>query len=136
MSYMVEDFYVGQRVRIRDWYDMMSEFGGHDGVYVSTPDVLFIEGMEPLCGMTAEITEMSDAFRCGNTPGCYVANVQLRIWEDKYGEPVVPTVDTCFLYNTSMLEPLSFKWGTRYNRDLVETKFDQDLFNQMIGVNE
>ncbi len=52
-------FKVGELVRIRQWDDMEKEFGTDDYGSVACK-FLFTDGMRPLCGKYAEITEIRD----------------------------------------------------------------------------
>lgn len=52
---MKHDFYAGQRVRIREWDDMLREYGG-DEHYIDIPAAhCFVRDMRHLCGLEATI---------------------------------------------------------------------------------
>ena len=122
MSYTKEDFYVGQRVRIRDAADMEAEYGikpmSWGGTYaIECPGLIFnIDGMSKFCGLTAEITTISE-------DGVYV---ELDHLEDSSGNPVKDIDPGGWGWTIYMIEPV----------DEMEIKsgFDSALFDQMIGV--
>lgn len=122
MSYTKEDFYVGQRVRIRDAADMEAEYGikpmSWGGTYaIDCPGLIFnIDGMSKFCGLTAEITTISE--------DCVY--VELDHLEDSYGNPVKDIDPEGWGWTIYMIEPV----------DEMEIKsgFDSALFDQMIGV--
>lgn len=139
MSYTKEDFYVGQRVRIRDTADMAAEYEIKQmpwgGTYaIDCPGLIFnIDGMSKFCGLTAEITTMgcilisettskdSAHGRSDNT-----IYVELDNLEDSSGNPVKDIDPEDWDWTIYMIEPI----------DEMEIKsgFDSALFDQMIGV--
>lgn len=99
MAYKPEDFYVGQRVRIRDWDDMAEEFGcetsGNIRCYLS-----FTVSMEYLCGAEATITDLWDG-------DDNVRRVELNDWDN---------VDPgSFIFSTHMIEPVDSMTGVEFN---------------------
>lgn len=122
MSYTKEDFYVGQRVRIRDVGDMAAEYGTRPlsneiGYAIKCPGLIFNKDrMSIFCGLTAEIITISEN-------GVYV---ELDHLEDSYGNPVKDINPAYWGWSIYMVEPIDEK----------ETKsgFDSALFDQMIGV--
>ena len=85
-------FKVGDRVMVREWNDMVAEFGTDSWGNIETKDVNgsvmpFVIGMKHLCGRTATIT----AFTGGD-----LERINLD-FDDKSG-------DTCWCYVESMLE--------------------------------
>lgn len=53
-----EDIHVGDRVRFRQWDDMLQEFGHtSSGEDINTPFV-FVEDMRPLCGAEATVVRI------------------------------------------------------------------------------
>ena len=129
MAYTMQDFYVGQRVRVRSLEDMSGEFEHfNDGVAIRHPDedICFnIKEMTPLCGMTAVIQgfeEVSIFQTC---------RVMLDDWRDLAGIPTSQQKETGgqWAWTCAMLEPAE---------DVRElgTNFTSELFAQMIGVTE
>lgn len=57
------DFKVGDRVFIRSWEDMKSEFGGSDSIPCRCT---FIDEMKIFCGVEATITKIFDKHTNGN----------------------------------------------------------------------
>lgn len=53
------EFKVGQKVKIRKWDDMVSEYGV-DGLGDIACDGTFVKGMKPLCGLIFTISEIND----------------------------------------------------------------------------
>ncbi len=82
---MKNEFKVGDRVRIREWDDMVKEFAHSVScIYCSGS---FVDGMKPLCGRTATITDID---------GRYV----FLQFDDKFG-------DIGWTYTTDMIEHLT-----------------------------
>ena len=107
MAYKVEDFHVGQRVRIREWDYMAEEFGigyssGIDCMYQFIPD------MKPLCGTEVTITYID----CEPFDGR---------GEVKFKETAQ------FAFSTDMIEPVNV---------LNAHGFDIATFNAMLGIEE
>lgn len=123
MSYTKEDFYVGQRVRIRDAADMEAEYGINPlfgGGAIDCPDLIFNkDGMSKFCGLTAEITTIYRGDRG-------VTLLELDNLEDSSGNPVKDIDPGGWGWTIYMIEPV----------DEMEIKsgFDSALFDQMIGV--
>jgi len=130
MSYSKEDFYVGQRVRIRDAADMEAEYGikpmSWGGTYaIDCPGLIFnIDGMSKFCGLTAEITTISKDSAHGRSDNTIY--VELDNLEDSSGNPVKDIDPRGWGWTIYMIEPV----------DEMEIKsgFDSALFDQMIGV--
>ena len=78
------DFKVGDKVRIRSWESMKSEFGGKSGLVPTYAP--FIDLMKPLCGRTAVISSINGK------------KVTLKNWSNTDG-------DVCWDYSIDMLEP-------------------------------
>lgn len=124
MSFSKDDFYIGQRVMVRDWDDMMGEYCG-DPRTIDTPLYCFVIEMRPLCGKTAQITDiLPDEERGG-------IRVLLEKWEDEDGfstDTLLLTGHaTEWLFSTAMLVPLE-------SEPEMGVSFDVDTFNQMLGV--
>ena len=124
MSYMVEDFYVGQRVRIRDWDDMKAEYGVSCSGDINTPWFYFVPEMEPLCGATATV---NDIIELGDDNAC--AAVELEIVEDRNGasatEESLVGPESGYYYTTDMLEPLK-------DFEARKASFDIGMFHNML----
>lgn len=91
MSYK---FKIGETVRVRDWDDMLAEYGP-DGRsnYITTPgNIVFIQSMKKFCGNIYTV----DSFSCDD-------NYYLR---DEYGR-LLNTSDADFRFNDAMLEPVN-----------------------------
>ena len=101
-----QDFYVGQRVRIRDWDDMEKEFGLKPWGAIEC-EFTFPEYMKYLCGCEATITKIIGT------------EVILSDWVGK--------CDGCNLYSysTDMLEPVE---------DMPIYEFNSVAFNAMLGI--
>lgn len=130
MSYTKEDFYVGQRVRIRDTADMAAEYEikqmSWGGTYaIECPGLIFnIDGMSKFCGLTAEITTISEHSVHGWPDNTIY--VELDNLEDSSGNPVKDIDPGDWGWTIYMIEPV----------DEMEIKsgFNSALFGQMIGV--
>lgn len=55
-----KDFYVGQKLRVREWDDMAKEFGVTGG-FIKT-ETRFVESMRPFCGKIVTVRRISN--RC------------------------------------------------------------------------
>lgn len=123
MLYRPNDFYVGQRVMVRDWDDMMEEYGG-DRRTIDTPLYCFVLEMKPMCGKIAQIIDMPQEEWRGTI------RVLLDKWEDDEGCPTdtfsLTGHATEWLFSTAMLEPVE-------QREL-KFSFDSEAFNRMLGV--
>jgi len=53
----VEQYKVGDHVRVKDWDEMQSEFGG-DEYCIETPGYLFLHAMKHLCGADFHIQKI------------------------------------------------------------------------------
>jgi len=84
-SKMNRDFKVGDRVRIREWDDMESEYGLNARGSIGCRKT-FVAGMKHLCGRTATISNISDC-----------KTVNLADWSDSSGA-------SGWHYSTDMLE--------------------------------
>ena len=103
---MKHDFYVGQRVRIRELDDMIHEYGGDDVFGVRIPATYtFIPEMSHLCGAEATISYIDED------------RVELEAF-DVSGE-------TCWEYNIYMIEPA----GSALHID-----FDEASFNTLLDL--
>lgn len=124
MSYRPEDFYAGQRVRIRDWDDMAEEYGVRDCGYIDTPWYCFLLPMERLCGATAIVNNIIEL---GDDNAC--AAVELEIVEDRNGasatEESLVGPESGYYYTTDMLEPLE-------NFEARKASFDIGMFHNML----
>lgn len=123
MSYSKDDFYIGQRVRVRDWDNMGGEYG-IIGDVIDTPYHCFPSGMRPLCGKTAEIFDIGHLER----EGAY--RVWLCNWEDNNRNPTTLVEMTGFdtwAFSTAMFIPLESEPELKFS-------FDSEAFNQMLGV--
>ena len=102
-----QDFYVGQRVRIRDWDDMEKEFELKRGGSIACK-FSFSIFLKPLCGCEATIC------------GIYGSEVKLCDWTG-----CDENTDTAFFYSLDMVEPADAP--TTY-------EFDGIAFNAMLGI--
>lgn len=50
MSYKLNDFYIGQRVRVRNWDEMVSEYGLTSAGHIDSPIDDFPKEWAPYCG--------------------------------------------------------------------------------------
>lgn len=105
MAYTVDDFYVGQRVRIREWDDMLDEFGemGNGNIPCKYH---FISKMRYLCGMEYTVKSVD------GIPG-----------ESKVGDVSFEESVPEFIFSTDMIEPAD-----------IPQSFDLDAFKSMIGI--
>ena len=102
---MKHNFYAGQRVRIREWDDMLREYGG-DEYYIDIPAAhCFVRDMRHLCGLEATIDDIGGD------------SVVLCDFDTPYG--------TDYFYNIYMIEPADM-------HPLVE--FDEKSFDEMLGL--
>ena len=61
MAYTIDDFYVGQLVRIREWEDMKAEFGvAKSGDIDNHEQYCFPKRCNKYCGMEGTIREIDD----------------------------------------------------------------------------
>lgn len=124
MSFSKDDFYIGQRVMVRDWDDMAGEYFGDPGA-IYTPLYYFVIQMRPLCGKTAQITDILPDEERG------AIRVLLEKWEDEDGFSTDTLLltgrATEWLFSTAMLVPLE-------SEPKIEVSFNVDAFNQMLGV--
>lgn len=124
MSYRPEDFYAGQRVRIRDWDDMAEEYGPDHLDYIDTPYYCFLAAMEPACGATAIVNNIIEL---GDDNAC--AAVELEIVEDRNGasatEESLVGGGAPYYYTTDMLEPLE-------DFEAIKASFDIGMFHNML----
>ena len=109
MAFEPEDFYVGQRVRFRQWDDMAEEFGARpDGCIRTRP--LFNNGsMKEMCGTEATIADIRYDGRRDN----------VSLTDFEYNG------STHWVYSTQMIEPV-------YND--IGTDFDSRAFHSMLGI--
>lgn len=130
MTYLKDDFYIGQRVRIRDWDDMVEEYGVDevddtgDPSYIDTPVYCYPLEMRPLCGMTAEIFDIEYIGRDG------VHKVLLCNWNNNNGNPTTVVERTGYdhwMFTTAMLKPLE-------SDPEIQVSFDGEAFRRMLGV--
>lgn len=105
MAYTVDDFYVGQRVRIREWDDMLDEFGEANNGSIPRR-CHFVPEMRDLCGMEYTIKSVD------GIPG-----------ESKVGDVSFEESVPEFIFSTDMIEPA----------DILRS-FDLDAFKSMIGI--
>lgn len=104
MAYTVDDFYVGQKVRIREWDDMLEEFGERSAGGIRCRHV-FTEEMRHLCGKECTIKSMSCA-------------------EDERDSGTVTLKENGeFYFSTDMIEPAD-----------IPRSFDWDAFKNMLGI--
>lgn len=61
MAYSIDDFYTGQRVRIRDWDDLAEEFGVDENGNINTPGAEFNEECSQYCGFEGTIQKINSA---------------------------------------------------------------------------
>lgn len=124
MSYRPEDFYAGQRVRIRDWDDMKAEYGVSCSGDINTPWFYFVPEMEPLCGATAIVNNIDEL---GEDNVC--AAVELEIVEDRNGasatEESLVGPGAPYYYATNMIEPLE-------DFEARKASFDIAMFHNML----
>lgn len=99
-----QDFYVGQRVRIRDWDDMEKEFGLDRWDSIAC-EFSFPEDMKYLCGCEATIDRIIET------------KVVLRDWTGGYYD--------VWDYSTDMLEPVDTP---------PTYEFDSIAFSAMLGI--
>lgn len=53
-------FKIGDKVRVREWDDMLKEFGGNDNAIICA--CIFLDDMKPLCGKVFTVTEAKNKF--------------------------------------------------------------------------
>lgn len=104
MAYTVDDFYVGQRVRIREWDDMLEEFGECRAGGIKCRHV-FTEEMRYLCGKECTIKSMA----CAR--------------DERDSGTVTLKENGAFYFSTDMIEPA----------DILRS-FDLEAFKSMIGI--
>lgn len=79
-------FFPGDRVRIRDWDDMLEEYGFYDGEEaICTPAYLFVEGMKYLCGMEFTFKQMDE-----NDPSIVVFEEEVPVENEFDNWKIVP----------------------------------------------
>lgn len=102
---MKYDFHVGQRVRIREWDDMIHEYGG-DVFGIRMPTFFtFVSEMIHLCGAEATIS--------------YIDGDRVELEDfDVSGE-------TCWEYNVYMIEPA---------KSVLHIDFDEASFNALLDL--
>ena len=118
MAYKPEDFYVGQRVRIREWADMKGEFG----VWGSTIQCLygFTEDMKYMCLAEVTIRDIQEE------EGSRTADkVLFEDWPDyvlRYD--AVRSHPDNWSFSTHMIEPV---------KDVSDIEFNNEAFLKMLG---
>lgn len=65
-------FRVGDKVRVREWNDMLKEFGGNDRTISCA--CIFVDYMKPLCGKVFTVTEVKAGYS-------YRLDGEARCWE-------------------------------------------------------
>ena len=93
---MVYKFKAGDRVQIKEWDEMMKEFGTMNGRTIAC-GFGFVERMKPLCGRIATIA------------GILNDSVKLKDWSDDSG-------NVCWNFSADMIKPVS-----NTSRILIET---------------
>ena len=112
MAYTIDDFYVGQRVRIREWDDLVCEYGFDKAGRINSQedvDKALPVDVEPLCGVEAIVAKIE------------LDSIHLAGWPDDFSN--YPCAD--WFYYPNELEPVEEK---------ASIDFDEGLFYQMIGV--
>lgn len=112
MAYTIDDFYVGQRVRIREWDDLVSEYGLNDAGRINSQgdeDKALPTDVRPLCGVEAIVEKIE------------YGSITLTEWPDYLSD--YESAD--WFYYPNELEPVEEK---------MNIDFDEGLFYQMIGV--
>lgn len=104
MAYTVDDFYVGQKVRIRKWDDMLEEFGEHSPGEIKCR-ATFTREMQYLCGKECTIRGIS----CSK--------------DERDSGYVTIKESSIFIFSTDMIEPAD-----------IPQSFDLDAFKSMIGI--
>lgn len=111
MAYTIDDFYVGQRVRIREWDDLVGEYGFDDAGRINSQgdeDKALPTDVRPLCGVEAIVAKIEFGSIHLAWPGD-LSNYAGADW----------------FYYPNELEPVEEK---------MNIDFDEGLFYQMIGV--
>ena len=112
MAYTIDDFYVGQRVRIREWDDLVGEYGFNDAGYIDSQgdeSKALPTDVRPLCGVETTVVYISeDSIKLTGWPGD-LRNYAYADW----------------FYYPNELEPVEEK---------TSNDFDEGIFYQMIGV--
>ena len=112
MAYTIDDFYVGQRVKIREWDDLVGEYGFDDTGRINSQgdegDGLPAD-VRPLCGVEAIVAKIKFGY------------IDLTGWPGNFSAH--PCAD--WFYYPNELEPVEEK---------MNIDFDEGLFYQMIGV--
>ena len=112
-------FYVGQRVRIREVDDLISEWGLHRYCtnWIACPDMPFhigVGGMRKFCGATAKIIRIEDD-----------SLLTLDSWLDNSGRAIEDLEWAEWVWTVSMVEPVD---------DVVDIEFNPNNFASMLGI--
>lgn len=99
MSYTIDDFHVGDIVRVRQWDDMAEEFGvrGHNNDVVNVP-YAFTDLMKGYCGREFEIADIGEQEKQTKRGVLYVycdvelAGVREYHWNTLMIEPAPPAI--------------------------------------------
>lgn len=112
MAYTIDDFYVGQRVRIREWDDLVGEYGFDDAGRINSQgdeDKALPTDVRPLCGIEAIVAKIE------------FGSIHLAEWPGDFSN----YVGANWFYYPNELEPVEEK---------TSIDFDEGIFYQMIGV--
>lgn len=112
MAYKPEDFYVGQRVRIREWDDMKEEFGVDAWGNIECR-FNFIPSMDYLCGAEATIVKLESPLSDKSEAW--------KVYLDDWGD-IDPSN---YKFSTHMLEPVD---------NAASVEFDGVAFAAMLGI--
>lgn len=112
MASTIDDFYVGQRVRIREWDDLVGEYGFDDAGRINSQgdEVKSLPtDVRPFCGVEAIVAKIEfDSITLAEWPGG-LSSYAMADW----------------FYYPNELEPVEEK---------MSIDFDEGIFYQMIGV--
>lgn len=127
MLHKLNDFYVGQRVKIRSIEDMEAEYG----LRPSSPNLIYCpgvvfnkDGMSKFCGATATIEATIDEIGIDGPDGLIILND----WEDSNGSKNARLNDSAqsWGWTVCMVEPVE--------PEELKFSFDSEAFNKMLGV--
>ena len=112
MAYTIDDFYVGQRVRIREGDDLVGEYGFDDAGRINSQgdeDKVLPTDVRPLCGVEVIVAKIESG------------SIYLAEWPGDLSN----YVGANWFYYPNELEPVEEK---------TSIDFDEGIFYQMIGV--
>lgn len=114
---------VGDKVRVRQWDDMVKEFG-YDGVDIYIDNYYFVEEMKQYCGKTYEV--------CNADWFCYNLKTENEVLDWSFTDGMLEDVNSLQIHADSLtLETEDTTWELKDNKIIATPKMQKESEKKM-----